>query len=194
LGYNQKLLNMAITIHKVAEYLDNRGCKYRLDAADRITIKIQADHLVDFTIVVQLDDDGEFFKLFAPEVLAGVNEHPYKDAILETMLCISWETKMLQWEYDPCDGEIRAIIELPLEDGTLTERQFYRCLNGLVELVDDFAMPRLQAVMATGRDPGDEEIGERLLLEIQEKSPRLLDLLEQAMEARKQRGGFPSED
>jgi hypothetical protein len=48
---------------------------------------------------------GEFFKLFAPQVLSGISETPYKEAILQTMLCISWETKMLQWEYDPSDGE-----------------------------------------------------------------------------------------
>jgi len=186
---------MATTVDQISEYLSHRGCKHKLDTAkSRIVINIQAENFDGFKVVVQLDDDGEFFQLYAPEVLSGVNHHPYKDAILQTMLCISWETKMLQWEYDPSDGEIRAIIEFPLEDGTLTERQFYRCLNGLVELVDDFAMPRLQAVMETGRDPGDNEIGERLLLEIEEKSPKLLDLLEQAMEARKQRGAFPFED
>ncbi|HEY9847400.1 MAG TPA: hypothetical protein V6D03_14545 [Candidatus Caenarcaniphilales bacterium] len=186
---------MAITVDKIAEYLDSRSCKYKLDAVNsRITIKVQADNLENLTIVAQLDDDGQFFKLFAPEVISGVKDHPYKDVILQTMLCISWETKMLQWEYDPSDGEIRAIIEFPLEDGTLTQRQFYRCLNGLVEMVDDFAMPRLQAVMETGKDPGDPEAGERLLLMLQEESPRLLDLLEQAMEVRKKRGTSPFED
>jgi len=186
---------MAITVYKIAEYLDNRGCSYKLDVAhSRITIKVQAENLADLTLIVQLDDDGQFFKLFAPEVLCGIKDHPYKDVILQTMLCISWETKMLQWEYDPSDGEIRAIIEFPLEDGTLTQRQFYRCLNGLVEMVDDFAMPRLQTVMQTGRDPGDQELAERLLLELQEESPRLLDLLEQAMEARKHWGALPFEE
>lgn len=185
---------MATTVDKIAEYLDRRGLKYRLDASkSRAIINIQADNLDKFKVVVQLDDDGEFFKLFAPEVLSGVQDHPHKDAILQTMLCISWETKMLQWEYDPSDGEIRAIIEFPLEDAALTERQFYRCLSGLVEMVDDFAMPRLKQVMETGKDPGDPEAGERLLLMLQEESPGLLELLEQAMEERKKRE-FPFED
>jgi hypothetical protein len=109
------------------------------------------------------------------------------------MLCISWETKMLQWEYDPNDGEIRAIIEFPLEDSSLTEKQFNRCLSGLIQIIDNVAMPRLKEVMVTGKDPGDRELGERLLLTLQEEAPGLLQMLERAMEARKKRGLFPSE-
>jgi hypothetical protein len=109
------------------------------------------------------------------------------------MLAISWETKMLQWEYDPSDGEIRAIIEFPLEDSMLTERQFNRCLSGLIQIVDNIALPRLQEVMETGEDPGNLDLGERLLLSIQEQAPGLLELLEKAMEARKKRGSFPDE-
>lgn len=185
---------MGITLQEIADYLDNRDLHYRLEEEkDRIITGVQADNTENFLVVIQLDEEGRFFKIFAPEVLSGVQDHPYKEAILQTMLSISWETKMLQWEYDPSDGEIRAIIEFPLEDSTLTERQFYRCFSGLVEMVDTFAMPRLQEVMTTGRDPGDLDVGERILLTIQEEAPGLLDLLEKAMEARKRRGQFPPE-
>jgi hypothetical protein len=184
---------MGATLQQIATYLNDAGWNYRIDEEEsRILTGVYADHVEDFLIVVQLDEDGEFFKLFAPRVLAGVKDHPHKEAILQTMLSISWETKMLQWEYDPTDGEIRAIIEFPLEDSTLTERQFNRCLQGLVQLVDEMAMPRLKVVMETGKDPGDLEAGERLLLTLQEEAPGLLDMLEKAMEARKLRGRFPS--
>jgi hypothetical protein len=185
---------MGANLQQIAKYLDNLGWDYRFDdEADRIITGVEADNLEDFLIVVQLDEDGKFFRVFAPQVLAGVRDHPHKAAILQTMLAISWETKMLQWEYDPSDGEIRAIIEFPLEDSLLTEKQFNRCLSGLIQLVDSVAMPRLQEVMETGQDPGNLELGERLLLTIQEESPGLLELLEKAMEARKKRGIFPNE-
>lgn len=185
---------MGTNLHQIAEYLDKLGWRYDIEEeAERIITGVQAENVDEFLIVVQLDEDGEFFKLFAPQVLGGVKNHPHKTAILQTMLCISWETKMLQWEYDPTDGEIRAIIEFPLEDSTLTERQFNRCLAGLVQIVDTVAMPRLTAVMETGQDPGDEEMGERLLLTLQEEAPGLLEMLERAMEARKRRGTFPYE-
>ena len=86
------------------------------------------------------------------------------------------------WEY-PYGGE----------DSILTERQFHRCLSGLIQIVDGIAIPRLKQVMATGLDPGNIELGERLLLSIQEEAPGLLDLLEKAMEARKKRGSFPND-
>lgn len=185
---------MAVNVQEIAEYLDQLGWDYRIDEEeDRIVTGVEGDHVEDFLIVVQLDEEGKFFRLFAPQVLSGVKDHPHKAAILQAMLVISWETKMLQWEYDPSDGEIRAIIEFPIEDSTLTEKQFNRCLSGLVQLVDSVAIPRLREVMETGHDPGNVEIGERLLLSIQEQAPGLLDLLEKAMEARKKRGRFPNE-
>jgi hypothetical protein len=185
---------MGATLEQIAKYLDNAGWKYRIDEEEsRILTGVYAEHIDNFLIVVQLDEDGEFFELFAPRVLSGVKDHPHKAAILQTMLSISWETKMLQWEYDPTDGEIRAIIEFPLEDSMLTERQFNRCLHSLIQIVDEMAMPRLKAVMETGEDPGDIEEGERLLLKLQEEAPGLLTVLEKAMEARKRRGRFSAE-
>ncbi|MEM7727423.1 MAG: hypothetical protein AAF208_13805 [Cyanobacteria bacterium P01_A01_bin.45] len=185
---------MAANVQDIAIFLDKLGWEYRIEEEDeRIITGVEADNIEDFVIVVQLDEDGKFFRLFAPQVLGGVTDHPHKAAILQTMLAISWETKMLQWEYDPSDGEIRAIIEFPLEDAELTEKQFNRCLSGLIQLVDNVAMPRLNEVMTTGKDPGNVELGERILLSIQEQAPGLLDLLEKAMEARKHRGSFPGD-
>jgi len=79
------------------------------------------------------------------------------------MLAISWEVKMLRFEYDPTDGEVRASIELPIEDSLLTEGLFNRCLSGLIQLVDSLAMPRLNAVLATGVDPGRKNVAAQLL-------------------------------
>ncbi|PZD74327.1 hypothetical protein C1752_01144 [Acaryochloris thomasi RCC1774] len=183
---------MGATLQQIAGYLESRGLDYQVQSDKfRILTYIAGENKDNLLTVVQLDEEGGFFKLFMPEVITGVQDHPHKAQILQTMLVISWETKMLQWEYDPMYGEIRAIIEFPLEDATLTERQFDRCFNGLVEMVDVWAIPRLQEVLATGTDPGDMALGERLLLTMEEEAPGLLALLERAMAARKERGQFP---
>ncbi|MEM8603270.1 MAG: hypothetical protein AAGF24_05490 [Cyanobacteria bacterium P01_H01_bin.121] len=183
---------MGATQQQIAEYLDHKGWRYRLDEEEnRIYTGVQGENVENLLIVIELEEDGEFFAIYAPQVLSGVSDHPYKAAILQTMLSISWETKMLQWEYDPVDGEIRAIIEFPLEDSQLTERQFNRCLHALVQIVDDMAIPRLQHVMQSGHDPGDADTGERLLLALQQEAPGLLTMLERAMEARRYRGRVP---
>jgi hypothetical protein len=188
---------MAANLPQIAEYLNKKGWKYRLsDAEGRIYTGVQGESINHLLLIIELEEDGEFFSIYAPQVISGLIEHPHKAAVLQTMLSISWETKMLQWEYDPSDGEIRAIIEFPLEDAALTERQFNRCLHALVQLVDEMAMPRLMHVMETGIDPEDEDEGERLLLALQEEAPGLLTLLEKAMEARKKRGrqAWPEEE
>lgn len=126
---------MGVTLQQITTYLDNQGWNYRIDEeANRIITGVEAENIEKFLIVIHLDEDGKFFRLFAPQVILGVKDHPYKQALLQTMLCISWETKMLQWEYEPSKGEIRAIIEFPLEDSILTEKQFNRCLAGLSTL------------------------------------------------------------
>jgi hypothetical protein len=182
-------MSMSMTLEEISGYLTNQQILHRLDLKNRqILAGVEAENINHFLIVIQLHENGEFFKIFAPAILSGIQEHQYKEAIFQTLLSIAWETKMMQWEYDATDGEVRAIIEFPLEDARLTERQFFRCLTGLVDMVDNIAMPRLKEVMQSGKDPGDPEVGERLLLTIQQEAPGLLDVLDKAMEARKRRG------
>jgi len=85
----------------------------------------------------------ENFSGYLPQVIME-QEHPHKQYPSDNA-SISWETKMLQWGMTPSDGEISAIIEFPLEDSILTERQFNRCLRALVQIVDSVA-PRLKQV------------------------------------------------
>ena len=100
---------------------------------------------------------------------------------------------MLRWEYDPIDGEIIASVILPLEDALLTECQFNRCLNGLVQLVHgcrSHLEPQRPSsgVLQTGEDPKQKALGERLLLALQENlPPGSLDMLDRAIAARRQR-------
>jgi hypothetical protein len=105
---------MATTVEQIATFLDNRGWFYEIDEqAQRILTRVQAENIENFVIVIHLHEQGRFFEMFAPRILSNIQKHRFKEAILQTMLCISWETKMLQWEYDPFDGEIRAVIEFP---------------------------------------------------------------------------------
>jgi hypothetical protein len=50
---------------------------------------------------------------------------------------VSWSTPLVQFEYDTSDGEVRAAIEVPLDDSTLSKAQLVRCLRTLAGVVDD---------------------------------------------------------
>ncbi|MEB3829443.1 hypothetical protein [Phormidium sp. CCY1219] len=179
---------MATSLAQIAQYLDNVQWRYQIDRSQsRIHTRVKAQHVERFCITIELLEEGKFFQIYAPRLLSGVAQHPHRELIFRTLLSLSWRTKMLKWEYDAIDGEVRASIELPLEDAPLTQAQFSRILSGFVQLVDRVAMPRIQAVMATGTDPYDLEIGEKLLLFVQERAPQgSLRALESALMRRKQ--------
>ncbi len=174
---------MATTLPFIAHCLEQRGWKYNFDADKcRIITGVKAENIDDFGICIQLSENGEFLQFVAPQLLA-VKDCLHKGVLFQTMLAISWEIKMLRFEYDPTDGEVRASIELPIEDSQLTERLFNRCLSGLIELVDSIAMPRLNAVLATGVDPGSKSLAAQLLDGMPDE---LLNLLGEAIAHRRQ--------
>jgi len=98
-------------------------------------------------VAIQLDEDGGYIKFFAP--LAFTIQGPHADAFLKACMQIQWMTRLIQFEFDANDGEVRPMVEFPIEDGKITLRQFQRCLYGLTSLVDD-AYPTLKRALDTG--------------------------------------------
>ena len=133
---------MATTVDQIAGYLKSNDLRHRIHE-DRsvIVMGFASDHYVDtdgdkhIPVIIELEEDGEFIKIMVPYCYV-CREGPHKQALFQELLMLCWQTKMLQFEYDATDGEVRAIVEYPLEDAPLTERQFMRSLMGLVSLID----------------------------------------------------------
>lgn len=169
---------MSTTLTQLAQHLDNREWNYQLDEEnDRIVTGVHSDNVENFLISIQLDEDGEFLHFVAPQLLTADSNCVFIGKLFQTLLVIQYEVKMIRFEYDPTDGEIKASIELPLEDAELTEQQFNRALSSLINLVES-AMPRIKEVLSTGIDPGKKKLGEQLLEAMPEG---MLDLIEQAI-------------
>lgn len=146
---------MATSTAQIAGYLERRSLKFiREDDKNRVTVPFTLENSDRIIVVIGLEENGEFLKIICPNLLRYL-DGPHKLPLMQSLLMVSWETKMLQWEYDPGDGEVRAIIEFPIEDSLLTERQFFRAFTGLVTLIQTY-LPRLKAVAETGKDPGRE--------------------------------------
>lgn len=146
---------MATTLDQIEAYLGARGLKFRRDEANGTVLVPFGFKEAGFErvlFVVRLQENGEFFELIVPQ-LFHYPDGPNKLPLMQTLLHISWETKMLQWEYDPSDGEIRATIEFPLEDAPLTQRQFNRVLEAMLQFITVYG-PRVRTVLETGSDPG----------------------------------------
>ena len=159
---------MATTIEELAAILEADGLKYRIvDGLIRTGFLTEhykcADGPIGLPLVIALEEDGEFLKIVAPTVYS-YKEGPYKAQLFQTLLLVSYRTKMVQFEYDPADGEVRAIIEFPIEDGTITSRQLLRCVRAIAEIVDQFH-ESIVAAMTKGELPkhpaeDDEELAQ----------------------------------
>ena len=137
---------MATTLTKITEFLNLAGLEYvHKEGKQHLRLRMptrkyappgERGHHID--LVIALEEEGSYVKVIAPEVYhfpasAGSFQ---KLALMQSLLQISLMSKMVQFEYDAEDGEIRAIIEFPLEDALLTSRQLMRCIHGLVKVME----------------------------------------------------------
>ena len=177
---------MSSKLFQIVRYLKQLEIQYKVQVSeDQIITGFTGENVEYLPVLIQLSEERKFLRLYIPQLLK-IKGSVFKGVAFQTMLALSYEMKLLRFEYDPIDGEVRASIELPIEDGTFTFRQFQRCLLGLVHMVDREAMPRLKAVLATGEDPGTEEKVNKVAQLIADSDPETLELLlEQAVALRK---------
>lgn len=145
---------MATTIDDITSFLDARGMKYeRRSETSIVTGYNGLDYYRNPTgegllrLVVQIAEEGRYFMVAAPQayIVPVENAGPF----LQACAMIQWRTKLIQFEYDAADGEVRPMIEFPLEEALLTEGQLMRCLKGMTQLLEDYHI-----VLARARDEG----------------------------------------
>lgn len=135
---------MGSTLEQIGEFLATEDLNYRIDTdRDVIVTGFGTENYIDddgdknLGMIIQLEENGEFLKIFTPKCYS-ILEETNRAALMQTLLMVSWKTKMIQFEYDDSDGEVRAIIEYPLEDANLTRRQLLRSVQSLVQIVDKY--------------------------------------------------------
>lgn len=172
---------MATTLNAIAQHLDRRNWKYKVDEAkSRIITGVKADNVENLAIVFQLLREGRSVQIYVPQLLK-VKDSVYKGVLFQSILSFLWDYPAIRFEYDPLDGEIRATVDLLLEDAPLTYEQCDRALTILIELVDTHLMPRMQAILATGIDPGRKVLAKKIL---DQMPADLVDLLAEAIRDR----------
>jgi hypothetical protein len=136
---------MATTCNVITQFLKEEGYSF-IFSPDSEYIETSAktenyrnlDSVKSLSLFIKLEEDGRFIKVIAPyayrcELKSGSNR---KAHLFQSLLEICWKTKMVQFEYDSLDGEVRAIIEFPLEDSMLSKAQLMRTINSLCSVVD----------------------------------------------------------
>lgn len=145
---------MATTLNAIAQRLENRQWQYEIDHQSQTVITgVRTSSIPQLLIFIRLKENGEYVQFLAPQ-LCHLKDNLFKGVAYQTLLHISYSEPLIRFATDPNDGEICASVELPLEDANLTQRQFDRCLDELIHLIDLETMPRLNRVLATGHDTG----------------------------------------
>ena len=178
---------MATTIEQISEFLESEGIHFGADGnIIRTGFKTEKYRDPDgdeaVRIVISLEENGEFIKIVAPMVYK-YPDGPHKAVLFQLLLMISWQTKMLQYEYDVSDGEVRAIIEFPLEDADLTKTQLMRCLRWIARATDKHH-DEVVAAMTKGELPKPEEPEEEDMAQLWDEFQQFLD-----QRRRQQKGG-----
>ncbi len=162
---------MATSLREVSGFLDDLGLRHEVQD-DHVLLPFSTEHYrspdgeASLVMAVRLEEGGHYVKVFVPNAFRADGEHT--DAFLRAVAIVQWRTKLVQFEFDETDGEVRAIVEFPIEDARLTAGQLGRCVHGLVQLLEAYAEPLLTALetgeIAFGEEttPMAEALGEML--------------------------------
>ncbi len=100
-------------------------------------------------MAIQLLEDGEYVRFFVFDAYR-IPPDSANATVFKAFEIVSWRTKLMRFEYDLADGEVRPSVDIPIEDAPLTERQVLRCLGNLVKVLDDYH-GFISAALATGK-------------------------------------------
>lgn len=139
---------MPTNLSEIKGFLDEFGLKYQVDEErDAIILGFNCsnengtyrdeDGDAHLQIVIRVLEKGEFLAVFVPNAW-NIADSVVKPLILEACVSFQMRYKMLRFDYDQDDGEIRPNIELPLENSSLTSRQFHRLVHGVLHGVQQF--------------------------------------------------------
>lgn len=131
------------TLDEIAALLDAAQLNYgrtegRIRTGFGTDIYEDADGDGCLHLVIGLQEDGELLRIVAPMAYrlppkAGARRLA---AVQRTLNQINWESRVVQYEMDTEDGEIRLAIDFPVEDGKLTELQLTRMLRLMPNVAD----------------------------------------------------------
>ena len=123
--------------------------------------------------IIKLYDKGERFEWQLNLLDASNNaitidkKHPNRIEILSRMLYLNYITKIGSWEYDPETGSFHLIIEIPLEDISMTKKMFdYLCFVMMIGCQDGvkeiYELINANESVGTGLSETIDEISKKL--------------------------------
>lgn len=180
---------MATTLDEMRSFLDEYDLKYRVDETrNAILISFGCeeeesgyrddDGDAHVRLVIQLSEEGGFVAVFAPNAW-NIDDCPNKAAVFEALASIQSQYKMVRFDYDPTDGEIRPNMEHAVEDSSMTSRQLHRMIQGMLGVIHRFH-PVIKHAMDHGEVSFASLQDEERSSPPSEETSRLMDLARRA--------------
>ena len=148
---------MAITLKELGEYLEKM--EYPFEAKeDKSEIYYGVkDNGNLFRYLIRLRENGELFQLYGmlPIDDDEIKASPNKLLFMLYLLKGNALTKIGSWEFDDQNGLIFS-VEIPIEDGTLTFKQFARIVRNVAGRYIYKELPNLKYVLEKGEFPKEE--------------------------------------
>lgn len=188
---------MSIDIETIATFLESHSLKYQIrpsDSGDFIHTGFATQRYENqegdkhLHLYIVLEENGEFFRVVSPNCYVVPSEETQR-ALFKTLLMIASKSKMVQFSCEnpsqmdfgnalpddvslPVDMEwITATVEMPIEDGTLTETQTLRSVFALVKILEYYHPVIMNAI----------DLGE-IDFSIVEQSEFIVDLMNQLLD------------
>ena len=95
--------------------------------------------------MVLYDSEKQRVRFIVPNYL-NLSKVQDKARILERLMELNMQYILLKFGYDPADGEVRAEIDVPVNDSNLSYDGFRRCLYCLLTAVDE-EYPQMMRLM-----------------------------------------------
>jgi hypothetical protein len=145
-------LDMAISMIELKSMLQELELSFREYDEKTVLIVFNTENYnntdgdAKLLVGVQLQEDGEFLNIFTPNAFFVPEKK--RNATIRTCMMLQYKTKLIKFWFDEDDGELRAMVHLPIEDAELTSLQLYRSMECIVTVIDDYYTVLNRAITA----------------------------------------------
>ena len=162
---------MAITLEQISTWLNEKETNHKHDTDKEVIIFAAGDSETTQSHFIRATENGEMFKWQMQLLDSDLNNIMIKDSqylltILSHILYMNYTTKFGTWEFDPSDGDIRLVVEIPLEDALMTQKQFSRIYGFMTRNAQEGA-DAVRSVLKTGKVPLDSDEAAKKIAELE---------------------------
>ena len=156
-------MSSLVTLDTLARYLDRDEWRYDMDVAGScIRTGFRGDHAT-YRAMVLFDQEKARVRFIVPNYL-NLTKVKERSRIVERMMELNMQYILLKFGYDPQDGEVRAEIDVPVNDTMMSYECFRRCLYCLLTAVDEEYPEMMRLMWGEKGEPkakdGEPETGE----------------------------------